>query len=157
MEFAASGAELFPTGRIVVFSNSVLFQATTPLYKQLPGTHYTWHEAVLPVASGAESEALQRSVHDAVRSVFDEYNRQEEWRRAFNYDMEITMRPPAPEQRLQFSEGGMEVVVRYPVDLHRASEIDDKVLRALMELMAENGNGVKGATGAPKIRAAVKV
>ena len=154
MEFAASGAELFPTGRIVVFSNSVLFQATTPLYKQLPGTHYTWHEAVLPVASGAEREPLQKSVHDAVRSVFDEYNRQEEWRRAFNYDMEITMRPPAPEQRLQFSDGGMELVVRYPVDLHRASEIDDRVLRALMELMANDGNAVKGT---PKIRAAVKV
>ena len=42
-EYAESGVELFPTGRIVVFSNSVLFQPTTPLYKQLPGTHYTWH------------------------------------------------------------------------------------------------------------------
>ena len=37
MELAGTGVDLYPTGRIVVFSNSVLFQATTPLFKQLPG------------------------------------------------------------------------------------------------------------------------
>jgi small-conductance mechanosensitive channel len=52
--YAATGVDMHPTGRIAVFSNSVLFQATTPLFKQLPGTRYTWHEAVLPLAVGAD-------------------------------------------------------------------------------------------------------
>lgn len=157
MEYAASGAELFPTGRIVVFSNSVLFQPTTPLYKQLPGTHYTWHEAVLPLTTGADREAVQKSVNDAVQSVFREYSRHAEWQRAFDYSTEISMPPPAPEQRLHFGDCGTELIVRYPVDLHRASEIDEKVTQALLETVAKNGRISSGFNGAPKIRAAVKV
>lgn len=156
MEFAASGAELFPTGRIVVFSNSVLFQPTTPLYKQLPGTHYTWHELVVPLANGADHESLQRTVNDAVHSVYQEYSRQAEWQKAFNYNMEITLKPPVPEQHLQFSDTGAEIVIRYPVDLHRAPEIDDKIVRALMDAVAKNGN-TAGIAGTPKLRNPVKV
>jgi small-conductance mechanosensitive channel len=157
MEYAPSGPDVFPTGRVVVFSNSVLFQPTTPLYKQLPGTHYTWHEAVLPLATGADWEAVQKSVNDAVQSVFREYSRQAEWQRALDYGMEITMRPPAPEQRLQFGDSGIELVVRYPVDLHRAPEVDAKVTEVLLETMAKDGVISKGISGTPKIRTAVKV
>jgi len=157
LEYAASGAELFPTGRIVVFSNSVLFQPATPLYKQLPGTHYTWHEAVLPLANGADREVVQKSVNDAVQSVFKEYKQQADWQRAFDYGTEISIKPPAPEQRLQFGDSGAELVVRFPVDLHRAPEIDEKVIQALLETMAKNGKIASGISGTPKIRTAVKV
>jgi len=47
MELAGSGTELRPSGRIAVFSNAVLFQATTPLYKQMPGTEFAWHELIV--------------------------------------------------------------------------------------------------------------
>ncbi len=52
MELAGTGVDLFPTGRIVVFSNSVLFQAATPLFKQIPGTEYTWHEVAITLTRG---------------------------------------------------------------------------------------------------------
>jgi hypothetical protein len=50
MELAGTGLDFYPTGRIVVFSNSVLFQTGTPLFKQIPGTEYSWHEVVVMVA-----------------------------------------------------------------------------------------------------------
>lgn len=37
MELAGTGIDLYPTGRVIVFPNSVLFQAGTPLFKQIPG------------------------------------------------------------------------------------------------------------------------
>lgn len=157
MEYAASGSDLFPTGRIVVFSNSVLFQPTTPLYKQLPGTHYTWHEAVLPLANGADRALVQKTVNDAVQAVFKEYDRQAEWQRAFDYGTEITIKPPAPEPRLQFGDSGTELVVRYPVDLHRAPEIDEKVVEALLKTTAKNGTLSSEIAGTPRIRTAVKL
>jgi hypothetical protein len=52
MELAGTGVDLYPTGRIVVFSNAVLFQATTPLFKQLPGAEYTWHEVAVALNQG---------------------------------------------------------------------------------------------------------
>jgi small-conductance mechanosensitive channel len=156
-EYAASGADLFPTGRIVMFSNSVLFQPTTPLFKQLPGTHYTWHEAVLPLANGADRESLRKSLSDAVQSVYDEYNRQAEWQNAFNFDLDINMKPPQPEQHMQFTDAGAELVVRYPVDLHRAPEIDAKVFQAIVDKLGQNGKSVPGIAGTVKIRPAVKI
>jgi small-conductance mechanosensitive channel len=157
MEYTASGPDLFPTGRIVVFSNSVLFQATTPLYKQLPGTHYTWHEAVLPLANGADQALLQKSLQDVTQSVFNDFSREAEWQQALNYNMEITVKPPAPEQHLQFGDTGAELVVRYPVDLHRSAEMDQKMVEALMTVIATNEKVAKGISGTPKIRTAVKV
>src|SRR5579863_355489 len=75
MELAGSDVNLYPTGRIVVFSNSVLFQATTPLYKQIPGTEYTWHEVVLQFVAGADFQLAEEKLLAAVNSVYDKYKK----------------------------------------------------------------------------------
>ena len=156
MEYATTGVDLYPTGRIVVFSNSVLFQAATPLFKQLPGTNYTFHEAVLPLTPGADYSALQKKLYSAVESVYKEYSQGAAWQRgALDTQLDVAIKPPIPEQRLQFADSGPELVVRYPVDLHRAPEIDDKVSRALLESLAANGLAA-GVAGTPRIRTAIK-
>jgi small-conductance mechanosensitive channel len=157
MEFAPTGADLYPTGRIVVFSNAVLFQATTPLFKQLPGTRYTWHEAVLPLAAKADYDAVQKALTAAVDPVFKEYDLETLWhRRAFD-PIDLSVEPPAPEHRVQFSDNGPELIARYPVDLNRAGEIDDKITRALIEAIGHDENLARSVSGSPKIRPAVKV
>ncbi|HTQ97406.1 MAG TPA: hypothetical protein VMH89_11410 [Candidatus Acidoferrum sp.] len=157
MEFAPTGADLYPTGRIVVFSNAVLFQATTPLFKQLPGTRYTWHEAVLPLAAKADYDAVQKALTAAVDPVFKEYDLETLWhRRAFD-PIDLSVEPPAPEHRVQFSDNGPELIARYPVDLNRAGEIDDKITRALIEAIHHDENLASSVSGSPKIRPAVKV
>ena len=42
-----SGGEYIPTGRVVAFSNTVVFQPTSGLFKQIPGTNFLWHEITL--------------------------------------------------------------------------------------------------------------
>jgi small-conductance mechanosensitive channel len=156
MEYATTGVDLYPTGRIVVFSNSVLFQAATPLFKQLPGTNYTFHEAVLPLTPSADYSALQKKLYSAVESVYQEYSQGAAWQRgALDTQLDVAIKPPIPEQRLQFADSGPELVVRYPVDLHRAPEIDDKISRALLESLAANGLA-SGVAGTPRIRTAIK-
>jgi small-conductance mechanosensitive channel len=157
MEFSPTGADLYPTGRIVVFSNAVLFQATTPLFKQLPGTRYTWHEAILPLGPKADYDAVQKALNSAVDPVFKEYDMDMLWhRRAFD-PTDISLNPPAPEHRLQFSDTGPELIARYPVDLNRAGEIDEKITRALIEAIQRDEKLANSVTGSPKIRSAVKV
>jgi hypothetical protein len=48
-ELADSGGKWHPTGRIVVYSNSVLFQPSA-LFKQMPETDYVWHTVRLVLA-----------------------------------------------------------------------------------------------------------
>ena len=66
MELAGTGVDLYPTGRIVVFSNSVLFQATTPLFKQLPGADYAWHEVAVTVNPAGKFDLVETQLLEAV-------------------------------------------------------------------------------------------
>jgi small-conductance mechanosensitive channel len=156
MEFASTGAELYPTGRVVVFANSVLFQATTPLFKQLPGTRYTWHEIVVPLSAKADYELVQKALEAAVQPVYKQYNSDTLWHRGAFDVIDIPVSPPAPEQRLQFADSGPEFVARYPVDLHRAAEIDDKIAKALMDAIHKDEKLASAVAGTPRIRPTVK-
>jgi len=59
MELAGTGIDLYPTGRVVMFSNSVLFQAAMPLFKQIPGTEYAWHEVVASLNPGSNYKLVR--------------------------------------------------------------------------------------------------
>src|SRR5581483_75221 len=43
-----------PTGRVVAFSNAVVFQAGSGMFKQIPGTKFLWHEITLTLDSKAD-------------------------------------------------------------------------------------------------------
>ncbi|MGA7853150.1 MAG: mechanosensitive ion channel family protein [Candidatus Acidiferrales bacterium] len=158
MELAGSDINLFPTGRIVVFSNAVLFQATTPLYKQIPGTEYTWHEVVLQGVPGADFKPVEEKLLAAVNSVYERYRADIERQHTdLERNIEIQMKAPAPQSKLQFSETGLELLVRYPTELRTAPEIDQEVTEAVLNAIAKDPALKAAVTGMPRIRAAVKV
>ena len=157
MELAGVGVDLDPTGRIVVFSNSVLFQAGTPLFKQLPGTEYAWHELAVTLAPSGNYKLVQDKLFSAVNSVYEQYReRIERQLGGIERQTEIQLKSPKPEAKLQLSETGVEFIVRYPVDIRTASEIDDQVTRAIVELVNKDEELKKAMASTPKIRAAIK-
>ena len=157
MELAGTGIDLYPTGRVIVFSNSVLFQAGTPLFKQIPGTEYSWHELAVGVTPGSNYKAVQDKVSKAVHSVYGEY-RQEFERQSVGLEPGIGMqiRAPEPEAHLHLGDAGLELVVRYPVSIRRATEMDDQVTQGIVELVHSDAELEKAIAGSPKIRAAIK-
>jgi hypothetical protein len=88
--------------------------------------------------------------------VYKEYSLETKWHAAVDEHTEIAMNPPAPEQRVQLAESGPELVARYPVELNRASEIDEKITRALMKAIHADEKLGAAVAGTPKIRAAGK-
>jgi small-conductance mechanosensitive channel len=157
MELAGTGIDLYPTGRVVVFSNSVLFQAGTPLFKQIPGTEYSWHEVAVSLTPGGNYKGAQEKVSKAVDSVYNEYREDLEGQLSgMRRDVEMQMQAPTPETKLQFVDNGLELVVRYPVDIRKASETDDHVTRALIDLVSQDSELKSAVGGTPKIRAAIK-
>jgi len=158
MELAGSDVNLFPTGRIVVFSNAVLFQATTPLFKQIPGTEYTWHEVVLQLVAGADYNLAEEKLLAAVNTVYDKYK--EDIARQHNdleRRIEIQMKPPTPQAKLHYSDTALEFLVRYPTELRTAPEIDEEVIKAVLDAIEKDPKLKAAVTGWPRIRAAVKV
>ena len=157
MELAGTGIDLDPTGRVVVFSNSVLFQAGTPLFKQIPGTEYAWHEIVASLNPGTNYKLVQDKFSNAVNAVYEKYRAEIENKvGGIERRLEVQLKAPVPEAKLQFSDAGLEFVVRYPVDIRRASEIDDHVTRSVLDLLDKEAELKSAVAGTPKIRAAIK-
>jgi small-conductance mechanosensitive channel len=157
VELAGTGIDLYPTGRVVVFSNSVLFQATTPLFKQIPGTEYAWHEVVLSLVAGANHKLAQEKLLQAVTAVYDQYRANIERQHGYiERRIEVQLKAPSPESRLQFGDAGLELLVRYPVEIRKESEMDEQITRKVLELI-QSGPEVQGAVfGSPRIRAAIR-
>lgn len=70
--------------------------------------------------------------------------------------LEVQLKAPVPEAKLQFADAGLEFVVRYPVDIRRASEIDDQITRSVLQSLEEEQELKVAVLGSPKIRAAIK-
>ena len=73
MELAGTGVDLHTTGRVVVFANSALFSATSPLYKQIPGTDFTWHELSAVVKPDKDAAYVRKRMFEAVSAVYADY------------------------------------------------------------------------------------
>jgi len=157
MELAGAGIDLYPTGRLVVLSNAVLFQATTPLYKQIPGTEFSWHEVAVTLTPAGDHKLVQDKLLMAVKSIFSKYREElESQHESASRRMDVPLSAPEPHARLEFADAGLELQIRYPVNIRTASEVDDEVTRQLIEAIASDAKIKDSVTGSPKIRAAVK-
>jgi small-conductance mechanosensitive channel len=153
MELGGSLVSPQPTGRVVVFSNSVLFQPT-PFFKQLPGAEYGWHEVALTLAPDSDYELAEKLLLKAVESEYEKYRPSIEAQHEQVRDSLHLMVPtPHPEGSLRFAESGLEYVVRYPVELRKAAEIDDCITRTLVETISKEPKLKLVAAGTPKIQA----
>jgi hypothetical protein len=156
-ELAGTGLDFYPTGRIVVFSNAVLFQTGTPLFKQIPGTEYAWHEVAMLITPNGNYKEAQEKLVAAVNSVYaqykDEIERQHE---AVERRVDFQIAVPRPEARLQFVDAGLELLVRYPVEIRTAPDIDEEMTRKVLELIDTDATLKAAVSGTPKIRSAIK-
>lgn len=157
LELAGAGAELHPTGRIAVFANSVLFQTGTPLYKQIPGTNYVWHELSLKIKPGAQYDPAVREIRGAVEEVYSEYRQQIDREHAETEAwMDVAVPAPQVESRLQFGDG-LQFVVLYPVRVGHAAETDQKVVEKVADAVGADPQVSQAIDGPPALRTVMKV
>jgi small-conductance mechanosensitive channel len=157
MELAGTGLDFYPTGRIVVFSNSVLFQTGTPLFKQIPGTEYAWHEVVVTIAPNGNYKFVQEKLMAVVAEVYSKYRDEiERQHAAVERRVDIQVDVPRPEARLQFAEGGLELMIRYPVEIRRAPDTDEEMTRRVLDLIAKDETLKMAVSGIPKIRSPIR-
>jgi small-conductance mechanosensitive channel len=157
MELAGTGSELNPTGRVAVFSNAVLFQAGTPLYKQIPGTRFAWHELTVKLADGADYKLITEAVLKEVQAVYETHRGEiEQQHKGLEDQMQIPMNAPGVESRIQLTGGALQLWVRFPVSIQHAAEMDEQLTEGLMELAAKSPEVKAGVAGTPVIAASVR-
>ena len=139
-----------------MFSNSVMFQ-TAPFFKQLPGTAYAWHEVAIMLAPGADAAKVEQKVLDTVTSVYAQYQHNIDRQHALvERILDASVTAPVPTAQLHFVDAGLELTVRFPVEIPHAAEIDDTVTRKLIEEITGDDELKKAVMGSPTLRAAVK-
>lgn len=154
MELGSGGADAQPTGRIVAFSNSVVFQPTGGVFKQIPGTNFVWHEISLTLAPEGNYRAVEERLLSAVESVYTEYRDNIERQRRY---LEKTIGAVAanclgPKSRLHLTKAGLEVVIRYPLELERAAEFDDRITREVLNAIEREPKLKLVGSGTPNIQ-----
>ena len=156
MELSGTGIDLYPTGRVVVFSNSVMFQAA-PFFKQLPGTAYAWHEIAVTLAADANVAAVEKKLLEAVTSVSSRYQSSIDHQHSLVQRLlDTPIATPTPKASVYFADTGPEFVVRYPVELQDASQIDNEVTRKLMDAIGSDAELKAAVSGSPKLRAPIR-
>lgn len=157
LELSGTGADLHPTGRIVAFANSVLFQSTTPMFRQVPGTPYTWHEVAISLQPSGNYELVESIMLDVVNNAYKKYQETLD-RQHGNLERryELPLAPLKPTAQLQLTSSGLEAVVRYPVSLQNSTETDEEITRNLIQKINRNTEMSASVQGLPQIRSVIR-
>jgi small-conductance mechanosensitive channel len=153
MEFAGQGS-LSPTGRVAAFPNSVVFQVTAGLFKHIPGVNFAWHDITLGVPAGADYSKAKEKLFAAANEALADYR--EEIQRQSQELQRTTLSSAGgdalPTVQLSYSAKGVDAHVRYPVHLPHAAEIDERMSKALLQVISglgpKNPPAVAAAAGA---------
>jgi len=137
MELAGHGNDRQPTGRVVVFSNAIVFQPTGNFFKQIPGTNFVWNEVTLTLSPDCDYRLAEKRLLEAVDEVFARY-RETIQRQYLQAEQSLNMRidSPKPQSRLQLSQNGLMVTIRYPAETRSAMQAADEVSRRLLDAIA---------------------
>jgi small-conductance mechanosensitive channel len=147
-------SDLHSTGRVVVFSNSVIFQPAA-VYKQMPGLDYVWHTVKLTLSGDSDFQLAQAKLSAAVDSVYQQSRELfERQHRTLEQSVDFSVSVPRPESHLRFTEQGMEFVSRYPAEMKQATATDDRVTKALYDAIAAEPKLNFAPSGTPKVQLA---
>jgi len=143
----SGGALDIPTGRVVAFSNSIVFQSGAGLFKQIPGASFVWHEITVSMPRGVDFARIKEKLLGAVTEILSDYRY--ELDRQYR-EMERTMISfPSdglhPRIRLRVTSSVVEAIIDFPVDARHGGEIDERVSNAVLK--AIEGESKPGPAG----------
>ncbi len=153
MELGNGGAD-GPTGRVVAFSNSIVFQVAAGLFKQIHGINFTWHEITLTLSAQADYADAKKRLLAAVGRVLADF-REEIERQTQEIARTVVSTPVGtlqPKVQLRFAGTGIEAIIRYPVDQKNAADIDERVVHELLQALEQDPKVHLAGSGEAGIR-----
>jgi small-conductance mechanosensitive channel len=154
LELGSGGTDAQPSGRVVAFSNSIVFQPAAGVFKQIPGTSFVWHEISLTFSPEGNTRMIQDRIANAVDAALKEHREEMEQQmrhmeQTLNSISAIELRP---RTRLHITALGIEVTVRFPVGLQNAADIYDRVMREIYAAIEQEPKLKLAGSGAPTFR-----
>ena len=150
MELSSQGP-LGATGRVVAYANSIVFQPSGGLFKQIPGVNFAWHETTLTLPAGCDYVAVKDKLMAAVVDVVKEYHEEivRQTKQIEKTTASSSVGGAKPQVQLHFSAAGVEALVRYPVQLQQEAEIDERVSKELMKVISSSAVAAEAKSQTP--------
>jgi hypothetical protein len=124
---------------VVAVANSIVFQVSSGLFKQIHGVNFVWREIVLNLPSGIDYTAAKAKLTSAVTNALKDYHDE-----IVRQTMEIQRATATssggdalPRVQLSFLGNGVEAHIRYPAHLQHAAETDERVSQVALQVVAE--------------------
>jgi small-conductance mechanosensitive channel len=153
LELDTSTGDPQPTGRVVVFSNSVVFQPASNFFRQLPGSNFGWHRITLSLAPDVDYKVAKERIDGAANEVFNEYRQEiERQHHTLEQNLTIPIAMPEPSTTMRFRDTSLEISVRYPVLLNNVSSIDDRITRSILTAVDAEPKLKLVGSGSPTIQ-----
>ena len=155
MELGGNGNDRQPTGRVVVFSNAIVFQPSGNFFKQIPGTNFVWNEVTLTLSPDCDYRLAEKRLLEAVDEVFARYREsiQRQYIEA-EHQLSMAIDSPKPQSRLQLARDGLHISIRYPAETRSAVQTADEVARRLLDAIAREPGLKLVASGTANIQPA---
>lgn len=132
METEKSDIGYMPTGRIVGFANSVLFNPT-PLFRQTPGTNFVWNEIDMILSPTADHDETQKKLDAIVAKI---YAKQREVIRKSEAALQkvspLKLEISAPQTYFKFTNLGVVFAIRYAVEREQARSFHLVMMQELL-------------------------
>ncbi len=145
-------ADYSPTGRVVAFANSVVFQAAGGIFKQIPGVDIAWREVVLTVPASSDYRAIKQQLLDTANNVLEKYRAEldRQTRELRKTSSASGSSEAHANVQLRFSSGSIEAIVRFAVPLQRVAEVEERMSRKLNDVIRQNASQPAAITAPPK-------
>ena len=139
MELAGGEGMNQLTGRVVVFTNSIIFQPNGNFFRPAPGTNFMWNEFRLTLAPECDYRLAEKRLLAVVEDVYARYRDtvQRQYRQ-LEHGLNLKMESPHPQSRLRLSQSGIEMTIRYPTDTSHAIELSDEISRRVLDTIAKD-------------------
>ncbi len=137
LDGAEPGRSARADGRVVAFANSIVFQAAGGIFKQIPGVNLAWHDITLKLPPSADYTAIKEQLSEAANRVLADYRDDfaQQTRELKKTSSAHEAQDAQPQVQLRFAVESVDAIVRYPVQLTRAAEIDERMSRELLNVI----------------------
>lgn len=133
MELIGDKAALRPSGKIVAFPNSVLFNATA-FSKQVPGTSYTWNDLTFLLDPDSDFSLANKKILEVVNSVYEEYKKVIDRQYiSLEQSTNLSVGLPTPRSEVRIKDIGLTCEVHYPVTMERVTQVYEQIIQKLIK------------------------
>jgi len=151
LEFGMDGVHSGPTGRLVMIPNSSVFRDK---FLNHPGhSLIIWREMRFTLSPDCDFRVVEKQLLEVVEAVFARYrdnarSQLQEMERNLNTRVDSGR----PQSRVRLGPDGLQITLRFPVDVRSEAQVVDEISRRLLDYIAREPRLRFVPTAAPNIQ-----